>query len=100
MNDDYIHVNYGQVNDAYDALQYANQSIGKVVGQLEHVVGALVGSWQGISQEVWTQIQARWSADMADMSTQLAKSAGVLDEMAVNYANTDNNLALQWQAIT
>ena len=34
------------------------------------------------------------------MQSVLSQYAPTLDEMKVNYGNTDNNLALQWSSIT
>jgi WXG100 family type VII secretion target len=99
-DDGYIHVNYGQVNDVLDALQGADQSIGMVLDELQHTIGPLVSSWLGPSQQEYSNVQARWNNDMNDMSAQLVKSAAVLEGMSTNYANTDNNLSMQWSEIT
>jgi WXG100 family type VII secretion target len=97
---DYIHVNYGQVNDVYDALQDADNAISQVLSNLQDVIQPLQASWLGISQDEYTMVQARWNQDMGDMSTTLANSRATLEEMSINYGTTDNNLALQWQDIT
>ena len=99
-DDGYIHVNYGQVNGVYDALQGADKAIGMVLQNLEQVIAPLQASWLGISEDEYQMVQARWNQDMADMSATLTASAATLEEMSINYGNTDNNLALQWQQIS
>jgi WXG100 family type VII secretion target len=99
-SDDYIHVNYGQVNDVYDAFMDATQAIGQAIEQLQSAVQPLTSSWIGVSMDEYTMVQARWQSDLADMNNALTNSAGTLDEMSYNYSTTDKNLAFQWQQIT
>ncbi|MGD0558672.1 MAG: WXG100 family type VII secretion target [Streptosporangiaceae bacterium] len=99
-DDGYIHVNYGQVNDVYDALMDADKSIQMVISNLETVINPLLQSWQGISEGAWAQLQNWWNQEIGDMNALLAKSARTLEEMSINYGTTDNNLALQWEQIT
>jgi 6 kDa early secretory antigenic target len=99
-DDGYIHVNYGHVNDVLDAFQDANKAIQMVLSNLESVISPLTSSWLGVSEDEYVQVQNRWNQDMGDMTTTLQKSAATLEEMTINYGNTDNNLALQWQQIT
>jgi WXG100 family type VII secretion target len=98
-DDGYIHVNYGQVNDVYDALQKATQSIEMVLQELETAIQPLTAVWAGVSQDEYHMVQARWTQDIADMTGTLAANAATLDEMKINYGNTDNNLAFGWQGI-
>jgi WXG100 family type VII secretion target len=97
--DGYIHVNYGQVNDVYDALESADKAIQMVLSELESTASRLSQSWIGSSQQEYTMVQTRWNNDMNDMSTTLANARATLSEMSINYGNTDNNLAMQWSEI-
>lgn len=98
-SDGYINVNYGSVDNVEQALQDCDQSIGKVLDRLQNVIGNLQGSWAGVSQDEYQQVQARWTADLNDMQALLVKYSGVLDEMKINYGNTDNHLAMSWSEI-
>jgi WXG100 family type VII secretion target len=100
MSDGDIYVNYGSVNDVEDALQAATNAVSRILDQINSAVGPLVSSWQGSSQDAYSQIQAKWNSDTTDMQTLLSQYAPTLDEMKTNYGNTDNNLALQWSQIS
>lgn len=98
-SDGYISVHYGATNDVYDGLVQATSQINTVIGDLESVINRLMGTWQGISQEAWTAIQQGWNNRIAKMNEDLAANTNTLSEMTANYANTDNNLAAQWENI-
>jgi WXG100 family type VII secretion target len=95
-----IYVNYGSVNNVYQALEDADQSISKVLAQLEDVINPLRATWSGASEEEYTVVQARWNSDIGQMSGLLTQYRSTLDEMTINYGNTDNNLAMSWASIT
>ncbi len=97
MND--IYVNYGAVANVQDVLTHCDQAVQQILQTVQGVVQPMLHSWQGSSQDVYTQVQAKWTSDMTDMSTVLAKYAPTLEEMSINYGTTDNNLALQWSSI-
>jgi 6 kDa early secretory antigenic target len=99
VNDGDIFVNYGQVNDVEDVLRDASNSVSMIVDEVQSAVAPLVASWLGQSQDTYSQVQAKWNADMGDMQSVLTKYAPTLEQMKVNYGNNDNNLALQWSAI-
>jgi WXG100 family type VII secretion target len=99
MNEGDIYVNYGQVNDVEDALNAATNAVSRILDEINTAVQPLIASWEGSSQDAYRQVQQKWNADTTDMQTLLAKYAPTLDEMKVNYGNTDNNLALQWSGI-
>src|ERR1700722_18739786 len=99
MSDGDIYVNYGQVNDVEDVLQASTNAVSRILDEINSAVGPLVASWQGSSQDAYSQVQAKWNADTQDMQAVLSKYAPTLDEMKVNYGNTDNNLAMQWSGI-
>jgi WXG100 family type VII secretion target len=98
--DGYIHVNYGQVTDVYDAFMDATQQVNAAIEMLQQAVQPLAASWVGVSRDEYSQVQARWQSDLADMNSALVNSAHTLDEMSYNYSTTDKNLAFQWQQIT
>jgi WXG100 family type VII secretion target len=100
MSDGDIYVNYGSVNDVKDVLSDATNAVSQILDSINQTVGPLVASWQGSSQDAYSQIQAKWNSDTQDMQSLLSQYAPTLDEMSVNYGNTDNNLALQWSSIT
>ena len=100
MSDGDIYVNYGSVSDVEDVLQGATSAVSRILDEINSAVGPLIASWQGSSQDAYSQVQAKWNADTQDMQTLLSQYAPTLDEMKVNYGNTDNNLALQWSSIT
>jgi WXG100 family type VII secretion target len=95
-----IYVNYGQVNDVEDVLQASTNAVSRILDEINSAVGPLISSWQGSSQDAYSQVQAKWNSDTTDMQSVLSQYAPTLDEMKTNYGNTDNNLALQWSAIT
>jgi ESAT-6 family protein len=99
MNEGDIYVNYGQVNDVEDVLNDCTNAVGRILDEINTAVQPLVASWAGSSQDAYQQIQQKWNADTQDMQSLLQRYAPTLDEMKVNYGNTDNNLALQWSAI-
>ena len=98
-NEGDIYVNYGHVNNVEDALSDADIQINAVLENLQDMVGQLQATWAGVSQEEYTQVQARWTADTADMQNILKNYNSTLGEMSYNYGNTDNNLAMQWSEI-
>ncbi len=100
MSDGDIYVNYGSVNDVEDALQAATNAVSQILDSINTAVGPLVASWQGSSQDAYSQIQTKWNSDTTDMQNLLSQYAPTLDEIKTNYGSTDNNLALQWSAIT
>jgi 6 kDa early secretory antigenic target len=100
VSDSQIYVDYGQVNNVHQALQDADMAIQRVLGQLEDVINPLRASWSGASEAEYTAVQARWNNDLAQMNSLLSQYGNTLDDMTVNYGNTDNNLALQWSSIT
>jgi WXG100 family type VII secretion target len=100
MSDGDIYVNYGSVNDVEDVLSAATNAVSRILDEINGQVGPLVSSWQGSSQDAYTQVQTKWNSDTQDMQSLLSQYAPTLDEMKVNYGNTDNNLALQWSSIS
>jgi WXG100 family type VII secretion target len=98
-NEGDIYVNYGHVNNVEDALADADIQINAVLENLQTMVGQLQATWAGVSQEEYTQVQARWTADTTDMQNILKNYNSTLGEMSYNYGNTDNNLAMQWSEI-
>src|SRR5580692_9900746 len=96
MSDGDIYVNYGSVNDVEDVLQAGTNAVSRILDEINSAVGPLRSSWQGSSQDVYSQVQAKWNADTSDMQSILSQYAPTLNEMSANYGNTDNNLALQW----
>ena len=98
-SDNEIYVNYGQVTDVYDALVDADKSIQMVLNELENVINPLRQTWSGASESEYTAVQARWNQDTADMSLLLQRYQSTLDEISINYSNTDGNLAMQWSEI-
>lgn len=99
-DDGFIYVNYGATNDVYDALQHADDAIGKVLEELEGVIQPLIGTWEGISADAWQSLQQGWNDQLNQLNRDLASNASTLQEMSINYGTTDNNLTLQWQDIT
>lgn len=99
INDGDIYVQYGQVNDVEDVLNNCTNAVGRILNEIMTAVQPLVASWEGSSQDAYQQIQQKWNSDTQDMQTVLQRYAPTLDEMKVNYSNTDNNLALQWSSI-
>jgi WXG100 family type VII secretion target len=100
INDGDIHVDYGRVNDIEDVLNDCTKAVGQILAEVEQAVQPMMASWQGSSQEAYGQVQHKWQADTSDMQLVLSKYAPTLSEMKVNYGTTDNNLALQWSAIS
>jgi ESAT-6 family protein len=100
MSDGNIYVNYGSVNNVHQALQDADLSIQRVLAQLEEVINPLRATWSGASEEEYVVVQARWNSDIGQMNSLLSQYGSTLDEMTINYGNTDNNLAMSWASIT
>jgi WXG100 family type VII secretion target len=96
---DSIYVNYGVVTDVYNALVDADRAIQTVMDELQTTIAGLQATWSGLSDAEYTQVQAYWNAQMTDMNQVLTHFHGTLDEMAINYSNTDNKLAFQWSAV-
>jgi WXG100 family type VII secretion target len=94
-----IYVNYGNVSNVEDALSDADIQINAVLENLQAMVSQLQATWAGVSQDEYTQVQARWTADTADMQNVLKNYNSTLGEMTYNYGSTDNNLAFQWSEI-
>jgi WXG100 family type VII secretion target len=100
VSDGQIYVDYGQVNNVHQALQDADRAIQTVLTNLEDVIQPLRASWSGASEAEYTAVQARWNNDIGEMNSLLTQYGSTLDDMTVNYGNTDNHLALQWSSIT
>ncbi len=100
MSDGDIYVDYGRVNDVEDVLNGCTRAVGSIIDEINSAVGPMVSTWQGSSQDVYSQVQTKWNADTADMQNILSNYAPTLDEMKINYGTTDNNLALQWSQIS
>lgn len=94
-----IYVNYGSVANVEDVLSACDKAVGQILDQVNTAIQPMLHSWQGSSVDAYHQIQAKWNSDLQDMNNILSRYAPTLDEMKVNYGNTDNNLALQWSAI-
>jgi WXG100 family type VII secretion target len=99
MNAGDILVNYGAVANVEDVLKASDQAVQQVLDQVNQSIQPMLNSWQGSSQDVYRQVQAKWNQDLTDMQSVLSKYAPTLDEMKINYGTTDNNLALQWSQI-
>jgi WXG100 family type VII secretion target len=99
MGDGDIFVNYSGVNDVEDALRNCDQAVGQILDQVNTAIQPMMSSWQGSSQEAYGQVQTKWNSDLTDMQNVLGQYAPTLEEMKLNYGNTDNSLALQWSAI-
>lgn len=99
MNPGDIYVNYGAVANVEDVLNAADSAVRQVLDEVNSAIQPMLNSWQGSSQDVYTQVQTKWNSDLQDMHNVLSQYAPTLDEMKINYGNTDNNLALQWSSI-
>lgn len=100
ISDGQIYVDYGHVGSVEQALEDADSAIQRVLNDLENVISPLRASWSGASEAQYTQVQNRWNNDIAQMNSLLAQYRSTLSEMTINYNSTDNDLALQWSAIT
>jgi 6 kDa early secretory antigenic target len=100
VSDSQIYVDYSNVSNVYQALEEADAQIQGVLNQLEDTINPLRASWSGASESEYTVVQARWNSDMSQMNSLLGNYRNTLDEMTMNYGNTDNNLANQWSSIT
>ncbi len=100
ISDNQIYVNYGTVSNVGQALVDADGAIQRVLTELADVINPLRATWSGASEAEYVNVQNRWNNDIATMNALLAKYGSTLDDMTVNYGTTDNNLALQWGAIT
>jgi 6 kDa early secretory antigenic target len=100
VSDNEIYVNYGTVSNIGQALADADQSIQRVLTELQDVINPLRASWSGASEAEYTIVQNRWNNDIASMNSLLSQYGNTLDEMTTNYGTTDNNLAMQWSSIT
>jgi WXG100 family type VII secretion target len=100
MSDGDIFVSYGGVNDVEDVLNDATNAVSRIIDEIQSAVGPMVSTWEGSSQDAYSQIQQKWNSDTQDMQSLLSQYAPTLDEMKVNYGTTDNNLALQWSGIS
>jgi 6 kDa early secretory antigenic target len=98
-SDGSIYVNYANVDNVGQALQDADAQIQRVLAQLQDTIQPLRATWSGASEAEYVQVQARWNSDLSQMNALLSRYTSTLDEMKINYGNTDNNLAFQWQAI-
>lgn len=94
-----IYVNYGAVANVEDVLTACDAAVRQVLDQVNTGIQPMLHSWQGSSQDTYTQVQTKWNSDLDDMHNVLAQYAPTLDEMKINYGTTDNNLALQWSQI-
>jgi 6 kDa early secretory antigenic target len=94
-----IYVDYGSVGNVEDVLSACDKAVGQILDEVNTAIQPMLNSWQGSSQDAYRQIQAKWNSDLEDMNRILSQYAPTLDEMKVNYGNTDNNLALQWSQI-
>jgi len=99
-SDGYIHVNYSGVDNVEEALVDATKAVGNVLAELQQIITPLTSSWLGVSEDEYTQVQNRWNQDIDAMNVTLARYASTLDEIKINYGNTDNGLAVQWSEIT
>jgi WXG100 family type VII secretion target len=94
-----IYVNYGAVGNVEDVLNACDSAVRQVLDEVNTGIQPMLHSWQGTSQDEYTRVQTKWNSDLQDMHNVLSQYAPTLDEMKVNYGNTDNNLALQWSSI-
>lgn len=100
ISDNEIMVNYGNVSNVGDVLADADRAVQAVIEQLQDVINPLRATWSGASETEYNVAQNRWNNDIAAMQQLLVKYNSTLAEMAGNYGNTDNNLALQWGSIS
>jgi WXG100 family type VII secretion target len=100
VSDGQIYVDYGQVNNVYQALEDADNAIQQALAQLQDVINPLRASWSGASEAEYEIVQARWIDDTNQMNSLLGQYRNTLDEMTINYGTTDNKLALSWSSIT
>lgn len=99
MSSDSIYVNYGQVTNVEEVLQDGTKQIEALLENLNNAIQPLRATWAGVSDEEYSQVQARWNSDTASMGSILTSYAGTLSNMQYNYSNTDTNLAFQWASI-
>jgi WXG100 family type VII secretion target len=95
-----IYVNYGQIDNVLEELEFADQNIQNILNDLNEQIQPLRATWSGASDDEYQAVQNKWNADLANMSAVLSKYGGVLSEITLNYGQTDNNLAAQWAALT
>jgi 6 kDa early secretory antigenic target len=100
ISDGQIYVDYGHVGSVEQALQDADNAIQRVLDELHDVINPLRASWSGASEAQYGWVQTRWNDDIGQMNALLTHYASTLSEMTINYNSTDNDLALQWSAIT
>jgi 6 kDa early secretory antigenic target len=100
ISDGQIYVDYGHVGNVDQALTDADNAIRRVLDELQDVINPLRASWSGASEAEYLKVQARWNSDLGQMNALLTHYASTLSEMTINYNSTDNDLALQWSAIT
>lgn len=100
MSIDSIFVNYSGVGDVLDMLTDADSKIQAQISQLQQDIQPLQATWSGVSEEEYQRVQAKWTIHMTTMQGILnGPVRNTLNEMQINYAQTDNGLAAQWQAI-
>jgi WXG100 family type VII secretion target len=95
-----FYVNYSGVGDVLDMLENADQRIQTLITNLQQDIKPLEATWSGTSEDEYQKVQAKWTVHMATMQGILSGPVrNTLNEMQINYAQTDNGLAAQWQAI-
>jgi early secretory antigenic target protein ESAT-6 len=100
MSIDSIYVNYSGVSNVLDELTTADSQIQAQLTELQQQIQPLRATWSGTSEQEYEMIQAKWNTHLATMQGILnGPVRNTLNEMQINYAQTDNGLAAQWQAI-
>ena len=100
MSESEIYVNYGRVDNVGLALADAVNAIQTILDGLQGAIQPLRATWAGVSEDEYEGVQLRWSDDITGMTSALSTYNDVLSQMKINYSQTDNGLALDWQEIT
>ena len=99
ISDNEIYVDYHGVESVFQILQEADAAIQQVLNDLQNTIQPLRASWSGASEAEYILVQNRWNNDIGQMNALLTKYGATLNEMSVNYGNTDNRLAMQWSSL-
>lgn len=94
-----IYIAYAGVGSVIEELGNSNRAINTILENLAEAIQPLTATWAGDSEQEYIQVQARWNADMTDMTTVLVQATQCLGDISYNTSRTDLGVAGQWAAI-
>jgi WXG100 family type VII secretion target len=99
LDDSTMAYDYSVCEKVYEELVQDQGTIAAQIASLESTINGLMRTWTGISADQWQNIQGQWMTAIGNMSSDLAKAATALPEMAGNMQRADKGSAARIASI-